>query len=406
MSAPATRDHLVCTACGAIAAIEEVPATCRVCDGILDLVIRDRGEAREPPGPEHQGLWRWARFLPHVAPANRVILGEGCSPLLRVDRLAAAEGLETLWVKNDSLQPSGSFKDRALALTASLALQYGRPGLILSSSGNAGASAAAYAARAGLPAIVLVPKTAPRTKLAQILVAGARLVTVDGTTADCCRLAKSAAKRLGYVNATTTYYDPYGVDAYATLSFEIAACRPDVLLLPISCGVLLAGMMKGFVRLREMGMVDRLPRPIAVQPAACAPIEKAYLAGTAVEPWAHQPTIASALNDTLAGYERDGDYTLSWIRRYDGAAVSVTDEELVSAVGRRASVEGILVEPSAAAPVAAIGKLIRSGMISAADRVVAVTTGHGLKDIPEAALPPMPAPIAPTLAELTARLAA
>jgi threonine synthase len=194
--------------------------------------------------------------------------------------------------------PSGSFKDRALALTASLARNYGKAGIVLSSSGNAGASAAAYAAQAGLPAVVLAPASAPRSKLAQIMVAGARLVPVNGNTSDCCRLARSAA-RFGWVNVTTTYYNPVGVDGYATVAYEIAGVRPDVVLLPISSGPLLAGVMKGFERLKRLGLADKLPRPVAVQPSACSPTVRAFETGKPVAPWTHQPTAASALNDTL-----------------------------------------------------------------------------------------------------------
>lgn len=398
-----TGERLVCTACGAVATLGDMPSTCPVCDGILDLETPRRLEPTASE-PEDAGLWRWAARLPAVAPENRVVLGEGSSPLLRCRRLGARYGLPNLWIKNDFLQPTGSFKDRALALTTSLAVEHRRAGVILSSSGNAGASAAAYAARAGLPAVVLVPHTAPRTKLAQILIAGARLVTVVGATSDCCRLARAAARRLGYVNVTTTFYNPYGVDAYATIAYELADLRPDVVLLPISSGPLLAGVMKGFVRLREEGRIERLPRPVAVQSAACAPIVAAFRDGGPVRPWSHRPTVASALNDTLEGYERDGDYTLAWIRRGEGSAVEVDDPEIVRATAELATCEGIVVEPSAAAPVAALGRLLAERAVSPHDRIVLVTTGHGLKDIPEGALPDRPNPIEPSLDALMRHL--
>ncbi|MBX6321915.1 MAG: pyridoxal-phosphate dependent enzyme, partial [Rhodospirillaceae bacterium] len=264
----------------------------------------------------------------------------------------------------------------------------------------------AYAARAGLPAVVLVPETAPGGKLAQILVHGARLVTVAGTTADCCRLARLAAERHGWVNVTTTYYCPYGVDAYATIAYELEAVQPDVLLLPISDGPLLAGMMKGFERLHRLGRVRRVPRPVAVQPAGCAPIARALEEGGKVRAWTHQHTVASALNDTLEGYERDGDYTLSWLRRFDGTAVAVSDAEIVRAIGDLAATEGLFVEPSAAAPVAAIDALLARGWLDRDARVVAVATGHGLKDVPAAALPDLPKAIAPTAEALAEALQA
>ena len=271
---------------------------------------------------------------------------------------------------------------------------------MLSSSGNAGASAAAYAARAGLAAWVFAPASAPRSKLAQIMAAGARLVPVNGNTSDCCRLARTAAARFGWVNVTTTYYNPVGVDAYATVAYEIAGLRPDVALLPISSGPLLASVMKGFERLKRLGLADKLPRPVAVQPSACSPTVRAFETGKPVAPWTHQPTAASALNDTLAGYESDGDYTLTWIRRHSGAAVAVSDDEILEAARVLATREGIFVEPSAAAPIAAIGRLMASGWLKPDERVVAVATGHGLKDAPDAVLPEMQKPIDPDEAAL------
>ena len=380
--APDHGDRLRCTDCGAVTPISAVPSTCPACDGILDLELGERDAPVPRLGePRLPDLWQWEHWLPFCAPANRVTLGEAQSPLLRCDRLGAALGIGDLWIKNDSLLPTGSFKDRAIALATSLAKQYGREGLVLSSSGNAGASAAAYAARAGLPVVVLVPKTAPMAKLRQIIVTGARLVTVDGKTSDCCRLAKEMADRMGWVNLTTTYHNPYGVDAYATIAYEIAHIAPDVLLLPISSGPLLGGMMKGFETLRSAGLIAKIPRPVAVQAAACAPIARAFATGRPVEPWPYQATIASALNDTLEGYERDGEYTLGWIRKHDGAAVAVDERAIAEAVRLAAEQEGIVLEPSAAVPIAALRAADETLSLDPACRVVAVTTGHGLKDL-------------------------
>jgi threonine synthase len=385
-------EHLVCTVCGHRTVMAAMPSTCPRCDGILDARFPEKPDTG-PDGVESEGLWCWQRWLPACPPEHRITLGEGRSPLLACHRLAETLGLGAFWIKNDALMPTGSFKDRAVALAISLAHYYGRPGVVLSSSGNAGASAAAYAARAGLPAVVFVPETAPKNKLTQILVHGARLVTVKGGTSDCCRLARLASSRFGWVNLTTTYYNPYGVDAYATIAYEMAAVRPDCVLLPISSGPLLAGVMKGFVRLQAHGLLDRMPRPVAVQSACCAPIVRAFAMNQPVAAWTAQDTIASALNDTLAGYERDGDYTLAWLRRFDGTAVAVSDAAIVAAIGTVATREGIFLEPSAAVPIAAVSELLAAGWFARDARVVAVTTGHGLKDVPSAAVPDLPAAI-------------
>lgn len=375
----ADSDIVRCVACGTTVPIADVPSTCPQCGGILDVECTSSGDGPIETAPG--GLWTWARFLPRCSRANRISLGEANTPLLQCDRIAAASGIAELWIKNDSIMPTGSFKDRAIALATSLAREYGRRGLVLSSSGNAGASGAAYAARAGLPIVVLVPRTAPEAKLRQIAITGAKLVTVDGTTSDCCQIAQRLAHEQGWVNLTTTYHNPYGVDAYATIAYETAHLDADVVLLPISCGALLAGMMKGYAKLKATGSLARVPRPVAVQSMACAPIARAFDEDSRVRPWAHQDTVASALNDTLAGYERDGDYTLSWVRRYDGCAVAVGDAAIAASVRELASLEGIVVEPSAAVPIAALRVLKERGFISPDERILAVATGHGLKDL-------------------------
>ncbi|WP_372613843.1 pyridoxal-phosphate dependent enzyme [Halomonas sp.] len=375
-----TEDHLVCTTCGAEVSIMTVPSTCLDCGGILDVQLGTAAQAQTAASGARE-IWQWAPLLPHCSPENRISLGEAGSPLLKAERFGAACGLEDLWIKTDSVMPTGSFKDRAISLGTSLACEYGREALVLSSSGNAGASGAAYAARAGKPVVVLVPKTAPEAKLRQIAVTGARLVTVDGPTSECCRLADELARERGWVNLTTTFHNPYGVEAYATIAYELAAAAPDVLLLPISSGPLLVGLMKGFSRLKAQGRIARIPRPIAVQPSACAPIARAFSEGGGVRPWQHQTTVASALNDTLAGYERDGDYTLEHIRENDGAAIALDDAQTLEGVRQAASLEGVVLEPSAAITLAAVEPLREKGVIAAENRIVVVATGHGLKDL-------------------------
>ncbi|MFC6489305.1 pyridoxal-phosphate dependent enzyme, partial [Nitratireductor sp. GCM10026969] len=229
---------------------------------------------------------------------------------------------------------------------------------------------------------------------------GATLIPVDGRTSDCCRLADRLARERGWVNLTTTYHNPYGVDAYATIAFEIAHIDADVVLLPISSGPLLAGIMKGFQTLLARGRIKRVPRAIAVQAEACAPIARAYREGDSIRAWPHQTTVASALNDTLEGYERDGDYTLDWIRRFDGAAVAVDDQTILKGARTLAETEGILTEPSAAVPIAALDLLRNEGLVRPDDRVIAVATGHGLKDLSWIQSNPASTPLRPDFAAL------
>ncbi len=170
---PSSGEYLVCTRCRRAVDIADLPSTCPWCDGILDVQlghVPGEFKARE----ESSGIWRWGEWLPRCARQNRVTLGEGWSPLLRCERLGRQIGATGFWVKNEGVMPTGSFKDRGLALTLSVAREYRKPGIVLSSSGNAGASAASYAAHAGIRAMVLVPDTTSRSKLVQILAAGVR----------------------------------------------------------------------------------------------------------------------------------------------------------------------------------------------------------------------------------------
>lgn len=398
-------ESLRCIRCGRRHEIADVPSTCRNCGGILDLELPgSNGEPDMHVDFSDRSIWRWERWLPACAPGDRVSLGEAGTPLLHCPRLGADCGLTSLWIKNDSIMPTGSFKDRAIALAVSLARTYGRPGLVLSSSGNAGASAAAYAARAGMPVVVLVPATTPPVKLQQIAVTGAQLVTVEGTTSDCCRLADELARNRGWVNLTTTFHNPYGIDAYATFAYEIAHAEPDILLLPISSGPLLVGVMKGFERLQAAGLITKPPRPVAVQPRRCAPITTAWTSGTPVVPAAPSKTIASALSDTLEGYEDHGAYTLSCLRRHDGACLAVGEDEIACAVRCAAEREGIVLEPSAAAPIAAAARIGDVFEITSSTRVIAVATGHGLKDLSIVEVETLGEPITPDFRSLANRV--
>lgn len=376
---PSSEDHLVCTRCRYEVDIVVLPATCPRCDGILDVQLAHvPGDFRVRE--DDSGIWRWSEWLPRCSMQNRISLGEGRSPLLRCERLGRQIGATDFWVKNEGIMPTGSFKDRGLALTLSLAREYRKPGVVLSSSGNAGASAASYAARAAIPAMVLVPDTTSRSKLAQIIAAGVELITVKGDASDCCRLARAAATKIGWVNASTTFYNPYAVEAYATLAFELVTLKPDIIVLPTSCGPLLVGVMKGFVRLERLGLIERVPRPVAAQPSGCAPIARAFQSGEPVRRWSQAVSVASALNDTLRDYERDGDYTIEWLHRFDEIALAVSDQEILAAAQALGSLEGIFVEPSAAVSIAASQKLLACGQLLSQDRIVAVATGHGLKE--------------------------
>ncbi|WP_200962555.1 threonine synthase [Bosea sp. Root381] len=332
---------------------------CEECGGILEVV-----HAGGPPSD--------AAAL--VAP--EVTLGEGGTPLLRA-RAGSAEG--AIWIKDETRNPSGSFKDRLVSAALTTALGFGSKGLVCASSGNAGASAAAYAARAGIPAVILVPEQTPAEKMAQIAAYGALLVRVAGHYSNSYAMALAVAEETGFVNVTTTFINPYGTDALRLVGHEIHAqlgeTAPDWVIVPTGSGPLVKGVVQGFA---DRG--GRTPKIVAVQAEGCAPIVKAFDEGAAeVQPWGEPKTIASGISDPLIGYARDGTYTLRLVRESGGRAIAVSDDEIIQAMKVLAAGNGIFAEPTGASSLAAAQKLMARGEIRPGERVVCMVTGHGFK---------------------------
>jgi len=366
---------------------------CERCGGILDIeydyeeaarVVAARGLSDEL----ETGIWKYRPFLPVGDGANAVTLGEGGTALFQCDRLASRLGFEALYVKDETREPTGSFKDRPVAVAITKALEFGVDTVVTSSSGNAGASVAAYAARAGLRCVVFVPSTTPTGKLAQIAMYGAKVIPVEGSCSDTYRLAQIVAKRNGWLNVTTTFLSPYPTEGDKTIGYEIAeqlGWQPaDWVIVPIGAGPLLVGAFKGFEELHKLGFISSLPRMVGVQAEGCAPIAKAFEEGRSeVEEWSDKPvTVATGIADPLVGYEDDGTYTLQIIRRSGGAALTVSDNEILQAAVYLSKTEGLFAEPTGAASIAGAMKLLHCGEIKRDDTVVCIVTGNGLKDTP------------------------
>jgi threonine synthase len=328
-------------------------------------------------------MWRYAPRLP--SRGEPVTLGEGGTPLLPAAHLGPR-----VWLKNETVNPTGSFKDRPVSVATTMAVEEGREGLLCASTGNTAVSVAAYGARAGMPVACLVPRTAPRAKLAQIQAAGALLIAVDGVYSDTHALAADAARRCGWANLTSTYVNPHMLEGDKTVGFELyeqLGRVPDWVIVPVGAGPLLAGVHMAF---RELG--ERVPRLVAAQASACAPIVRAFERGDEeVLAW-EEPvaTAASSIADSLVGYAQDGTRTLRLVRESGGVAIASGEEAIAAATRRLAREEGLLVEPGAAAAVAAWERLDADG------DVVLLLTGHGLKDPDslrgEAVSPPAVAP--------------
>jgi threonine synthase len=280
--------------------------------------------------------------------------------------------------------------------------------VVTASSGNAAAAMSAYAARAGLRAVVLVAADTPPGKLLQMRAAGAHVVRVTGSVSNGIELARAATKAVGWYNVTTTFENPYSVEGDKTVAYEIAAelgwRTPDWIVVPTGSGPLPAGIWKGFGEMRRFGLVAGVPRMVLAQAAGCAPIAAAFACGDEiVRPWPSPHTVASGIKDPLVGYCEDGTYALKIVRQSGGAAVAVADDEILRVTRLMVETEGLYAEPTAGTAAACAAELRGRRTIGPEDEVVVVSTGHGLKQpfVSPAELEALPE-IAPSLAALAA----
>jgi threonine synthase len=378
--------HLVCLGCGSIFPVKLV-YNCPRCEGILDVKY-DYERIAEKGIFSHldKGIWRFRKILPIEDTSEFVSLGEGNTPLLEDQKVGEEIGLKKLYLKDETRNPTGSFKDRPISVAISQAKKEKKRVIIISSSGNAAAAAAAYAARSGIKCIVVAPRSSPESKLLQILAYGATLVKVDGTPSECFRLVKEVSSEFDWANLTTTFLNPFATEGDKTLAYELYEQVRDInrvwIVIPVGAGPLLFGCYKGFEELKELGLVSSLPSMVGVQAEGCAPIVRAFeKQDQEVKAWDTCQTIASGIADSLAGYAQDGTLTLQTIRESGGLAVSVSDEALLESVlilGRDA---GIFAEPTGAASIAAVKKLVKEGLIKKDDTVICVITGQGFKDL-------------------------
>lgn len=331
-------------------------------------------------------MWRYRELLPPADDASIVSLGEGMTPLLRARRLAAKFGLENLLIKDESQLPTGSFKSRGLAMAISMARQFGVRRVALPTAGNAGGAAAFYAARAGIECFVFMPADTPAVNQYECVLAGAKTYLVDGLITDCGRIVREGKERMGWFDLSTLK-EPYRIEGKKTMGLELAEQLdwklPDVILYPTGGGTGLVGMWKAFAELEALGWLEskKPPRMVAVQSDGCAPIVRAFEAGTKhAEPFANAKTIASGIRVPAAV----GDFMiLDAVRESGGTAVAVAEEGIAAWMRMAAAAEGISVCPEAAACVGALEQLTKTGWIRPSDQVVLFNTGAAQK-YPEA----------------------
>ena len=378
--------HLECTACGLRHDADVLQTLCRDCGKVLyaryDLAGAAGAVTPSDIAAREQTMWRYREVLPVRDDAFEVTLGEGGTPLLRAERLGASLGCTDLYIKDEGMNPTASFKARGMAAAVSRAKELGAERLVVPSAGNAAGAMAAYAARAGMPAYLFMPDTTPQSNILESRIAGAVVELVEGHIGDAGRAARERAA-VSPMFDMSTMKEPYRVEGKKTLGYEIAEALgwelPDVIVYPTGGGTGLLGMWKAFGEMEEMGWIhaDRRPRMIAVQMEGCAPIVKAFHEGQeSISPWENATTVAAGLRvpGPVADY-----LILRCLRESDGTALTVTDDEALAAVPEMASAEGIFPCPEGAATLAALGKLLQSGDVNASERIVLLNTGSGLK---------------------------
>ena len=328
-------------------------------------------------------IWRYGDLLP-VADANPVDLGAGFTPLVRADRLAAELGLGELWIKDDTANPTGSFKDRVVSVALTKARQLGFKVAACASTGNLANSVAAHAARAGMGSVVLIPSDLETAKITMTTVYGGRVIAVEGNYDDVNRLcAELTSERpsWAFVNVNVrTYY----AEGSKTLAFEVAEQlgwqAPDHVVVPIGSGSQLTKVAKGFDELGRVGLLDEAPsvRISGAQAEGCSPVATAFAEGTD----AIRPVKPSTIAKSLAiGNPADGWYALDVIRKSGGSCASVTDDEVLEGIRLLARTEGIFAETAGGVTIATLAKLAAQGVVRSDERVVAMVTGHGLKTV-------------------------
>jgi threonine synthase len=376
--------HLYCSSCGKEYEARKLINLC-VCGKPLlvsyDLDKAARTFRRESLAGRENSLWRYLEVLPVENERNILSLGEGMTPLIKADRLASTLGLSNLFIKDEGVNPTGSFKARGMAVAISMAKELGARKLAVPSAGNAAGALAAYAAKAGLPAFIFMPNDTPKANIIECQQTGAQVTLIDGLITDCGKIISERKEKEGWFDVSTLK-EPYRVEGKKTMGYELAEQLnwelPDVILYPTGGGTGLIGMWKAFDEMERLGWIgSRRPRMVTVQAEGCAPIVKAFAAGaSAGADITDAHTVASGLRVPKAV----GDFImLDILRKSGGTAVSVTDSELVAAVKDIGSTEGIFAAPEGAACLPALQVLIKRGEIKKDERIVLFNTGTGVK---------------------------
>jgi len=384
-------EGLKCLKCGKKHAPTKGLYVCEKCGGKLEILydydaladtINKKEIEKRPPG-----VWKYAEFLPIVDGKNVSTLGEGGTPLLKAKNLARGLGMKHLWLKDETRNPTSSFKDRPMSVGVSKAVEFDAKVVVTASSGNAAIALAAYSAKAGIECYAFVPAEVPSSKLAQLSIYGAKVIKArpKGVGDPSYKLMRMAHERYGWHPVPSCgAFNPYHPEGSKTMSYEICEQlgwrAPDWVVVPTGAGTLLSGNAKGYLEFKRLGFINRMPRLAAIQAEGCAPLVKAFKKGTPpykISTWKNPRTVAGGLVDP---YPWDADTAIPAIKTSKGTAEVVSDEEILAAEKLLAKTEGIFAEPSGAAGLAGLRKLLNVGLVDCSDVVVVEVTGGGLKD--------------------------
>ena len=378
--------HLVCGLCGKEHSKDKLQAVCQECGRPL-LARYDLSAARSKIDPHVlatrrlASLWRYREVLPVPPDVDPVTLDEGWTPLLQVPRLSQKFDLPNLLIKDESRNPTATFKARGMTTAISMARLFGIQKVAVPSAGNAAGALAVYAARAGIEAHLFMPKDTPKANVIESLAVGAHVTLIDGLITDCGAEVARRKEQEGWFDLSTLK-EPYRVEGKKTLGYELAEQLewelPDVILYPTGGGTGLIGMWKAFDEMEELGWISsKRPRMVAVQAAGCRPVVTAFEKG---ERFAEEHRNASTKASGLRVPKAIGDFLiLDAIRASNGVAISVTDDEMIDAARELGKTEGIFVAPEGAACIAALAQLREAGWIKGDESVTVFNTGSGIK---------------------------
>jgi threonine synthase len=379
-----TLTHLECSLCGQTFAPGQ-PLNLCPCGGPLlaryDLQAARQSWSREWIQGGPSSMWRYAPVLPVSKPASMISLGEGWTPLVRARNYGAAVGAENLWVKDEGLNPTASFKARGLSCCISMCHELGVKKVALGSAGNAASATAAYAAAAGIEAHIFMPQDVPQANYIECKSFGAKVTLVDGLISDCGRMVAERKDQEGWFDVNTLK-EPYRIEGKKTMGYEVAEQfqwnLPDAIFYPTGGGVGLIGMWKAFAEMEALGWTGpKRPKMIVVQAEGCAPVVKAFNAGAErASFWENASTVAAGLRVP----KPLGDFLiLRAVRESNGTCVAVSDRAALEAGAKLARLDGMFAAPEGAACFAALERLLANGFLKKEEKIVVYNTGAGLK---------------------------